>query len=173
MSTEPEAPPEKISKAPVVGGLVVLALALAIAFGSWLVRDDTMYTGLEEPGPSAGADPAAVDLRLPRQDNPRCMPVDAENLGRAETAFDGEVLAVEDDGVTLAVREWYAGGGDAAQVRLDLAGTPTSLAGYFAFENDRRYLVAANDATVMVCGFSGPYSDQLATVYDDAFEGRG
>ena len=146
---------------------------MAIAFGSWLVRDDEMYTGLEKPGSSAGADPAAVELRLPAQDNPRCMPVDAENLGRAETAFDGEVLGVEDDGVTLAVREWYAGGGDAAQVRIDLVGSPASLAGYFEFAEDRRYLVAANDDTVMVCGFSGPWSDQLATVYDDTFEGRG
>jgi hypothetical protein len=170
MSTEPEAPPEKVSKAPVIGGLIVLALVLAIAFGSWLVRDDTMYGGHDKSGSSAATDPAAVDLRLPAQDDQRCMPVDAENLGRAETAFDGEVLSVDGDTVTLAVRKWYAGGGDAAQVRLDASTAPSSLAGYFSFEKDRRYLVAANDDTVMVCGFSAPYSDQLATVYADAFE---
>ncbi len=153
-----------------IGALSTLGIVLVIAFGSWLVRDDTMYSGSDEPAATSSTGAGqALELRLPAQANPRCMPVDAETLGRAEAAFDGEVLSVDGDTVTLAVREWYAGGDDAAQVRLDLARVPSSLAGYFAFEKDRRYLVAANDDTVMVCGFSAPYSAELESIYQDAF----
>jgi len=167
--TEPQ--PEKTSRAPVYGALAVLGLVLVIAFGSWLVRDDQMYSGSPTPtsSASAGTGGQAVRLALPTQENARCMPVDAETLGRAEAAFDGEVLSVDGDTVTLAVRQWYAGGDDAAQVRMDLARVPSSLSGYFAFEKGRRYLVAANDGTVMVCGFSAPYSADLEKVYQDAF----
>ena len=181
MSTPPQAQPEqteqperaeKISKAPFIGALVVLGVVLAIAFGSWLVRDDEMWSGSDATGSAATReDPGALRLTLPTRADARCMPVDAQTLGKAQTAFDGEVLSVDGDTVTLAVRQWYAGGGDAAQVTVDLAKVPSSLTGYFAFEKDRRYLVAANDDTVMVCGFSAPYSDQLEAIYSDAFQG--
>ncbi len=164
MSTEPQ--PERSSRTPMIAAAVTLVLVLAIAFGSWLVRDDEMYSGTDK---SANEEASAVDLSLPTQDNPRCMPVEAQTLSNAETAFDGEVLTVEDDAVTLAVREWYAGGDDAAQVRLDLARVPSTLAGYFDFQEGSRYLVAANDDTVMVCGFSGPWSKDLEQIYTAAF----
>jgi hypothetical protein len=167
--TEPQ--PDTTSRAPVIGALVLLGLVLVIAFGSWLVRDDQMYSGSPKPTATSGADPQAVTLALPARESGRCMPVDAQTLGRAETAFDGEVLRVDGDTVTLAVRQWYAGGGDAAQVQLDLAKVPSSLTGYFAFEKERRYLVAANDDTVMVCGFSAPWSADLEKIYRDAFAG--
>ena len=170
MST-PEPAPEKTSRAPVVAALVTLGLVLAIAFGSWLVRDDQLYpeTDGASASPSSSQDADAVELSLPTQADARCMPVDAETLGRAEAAFDGEVLSVDGETVTLAVREWYAGGDDAAQVRLDLASVPSTLAGYFDFQDGRRYLVSANDDTVLACGFSGPFSTDLEAIYAEAF----
>jgi hypothetical protein len=169
----PEPAPEKSSRAPVIAALVTLGLVLAIAFGSWLVRDDQLYPGTDGASPSASQDGAqdtdAVELSLPTQESARCMPVDAETLGRAEAAFDGEVLSVDGETVTLAVRQWYAGGDDAAQVRLDLASVPSTLAGYFDFQDGRRYLVSANDDTVLACGFSGPWSSDLEMIYADAF----
>ena len=171
----PDQETERSSRAPALAALGVVVLVLVVAFGSWLVRDDQMWSGSDHPtavtSSSPGSSPGSsvVQLRLPAREAGRCMPVDAENLSRAETAFDGEVLDVTDDSVTLAVREWYAGGGGAAQARLDLARAPASLAGYFAFEKDRRYLVSSNDGAVLVCGFSGPYSAGLEQVYQDAF----
>ena len=170
----PEPAPSSSSKAPVIAALAVLGLVLAIAFGSWLVRDDELYpggAGQASASPSGGATPAedAVELSLPARENGRCLPVDAESLSSAETAFDGEVLQVDGDTVTLAVREWYAGGDDAAQVRLDLAQVPTTLTGYFDFAQGRRYLVGANDGVVLVCGFSGPFSSDLEAIYREAF----
>jgi hypothetical protein len=161
--------PEKTSRAPMFGALAILGLVLVIAFGSWLFRDDQMYSGSPRPSAAGGAEPQAVELTMPRQADSRCMPVNPETLGRARTAFDGEVLSANGDAVTLAVRQWYAGGGDAAQVRLDLARVPSSLSGYFAFEKGRRYLVAAHDGEVIVCGFSAPWSAALERVYAQAF----
>ena len=162
--TTPE--PEKTSRAPLYGAGIVIVIVLLIAFGSWLVRDDEMYSGTDK---KTDEEASAVELSLPAQDNARCMPVEPETLGKAETAFDGEVLTVDDDAVTLAVREWYAGGDKAAQVRLDLARVPQTLTGYFDFAKGSRYLVAANDDTVLVCGFSGPWSKDLEQVYAAAF----
>ena len=165
--TEPQ--PERTSRAPLIGALVLIGVVLAIAFGSYLVRDDKMYSGSTTPDQAAGTDSQAVVLKLPARENGRCQPVDATTLGKAQAAFDGEVLSVDRGAVTLAVRQWYAGRDKAAQVRLDLSQVPSSLAGFFAFEKDRRYLVAANDGTVLACGFSAPWSADLEKVYRSAF----
>ncbi len=175
MTTNPTPPTEKTSRAPVIAALSVLGLVLVVAFGSWLVRDDEMWTGSAQqsasPSATAGGAETVVSLGLPTQDTARCMPVDAETLGKAQTAFDGEVLSADADTVTLAVRQWYAGGDDAARVRLDLARVPATLAGYFDFQEGKRYLVSANDGVVRVCGFSGPWSADLEAIYTEAFPG--
>ena len=145
--------------------LGVVALVLAIAFGSWLVRDD------ETSGSASNGDGQVLQLAMPAQEAGRCAPVQAKSLAKAESAFDGEAVEVTDETVTIAVSEWYAGEAEATQVRLDLRQAPASLAGQFAFEKGRRYLVAANDQAVLVCGFSGPYSAELEQVYQDAFPG--
>ena len=162
--TTPET--DKTSRAPLYAAGIVIVVVLLLAFGSRLVRDDEMYSGADK---TANKDAAAVSLSLPAQANGRCMPVEPATLGKAETAFDGEVLTVDGDSVTLAVREWYAGGDKAAQVRLDLARVPETLTGYFDFATGSRYLVAANDDTVLVCGFSGPWSKELEQIYAAAF----
>jgi hypothetical protein len=162
--TTPET--EKTSRAPLYGAGIVIVVVLLLAFGSRLVRDDEMYSGTDK---TANEQATAVALSLPTQDNARCMPVEPATLSKAETAFDGEVLTVDADTVTLAVREWYAGGDKAAQVRLDLAKVPQTLTGYFDFAKGSRYLVAANDDTVLVCGFSGPWSKDLEQIYTAAF----
>ena len=37
------------------------------------------------------------------------------------------------------------------------------------FQTGQRYLVSANDGFVTVCGFTAPYSDDLAALYAEAF----
>ena len=157
---------EKTSRAPLYAAGVLLLVVLLVVFGSWLGRDDEMYSGTDD---QADGETPTVTLDLPSRDSPRCMPVEPATLGKAETAFDGEVLTVDGDTVTLAVREWYAGGDEAAQVRLGLAQVPETLTGYFDFQEGSRYLVAANDDTVLVCGFSGPWSGDLEQIYAAAF----
>ena len=37
------------------------------------------------------------------------------------------------------------------------------------FQVGQRYLVSANDGKVTVCGFTAPYCDELAAMYEQAF----
>ena len=39
------------------------------------------------------------------------------------------------------------------------------------FREGERYLVAASDGRVTLCGFSGPFSEELAELYAKAFPG--
>jgi hypothetical protein len=44
-----------------------------------------------------------------------------------------------------------------------------ALVGAADFKAGQRYLVSANDGFVTVCGFTAPYSDDLAALYAEAF----
>lgn len=168
----PDQQPDTTSRAPMYAALGVVVLVLVIAFGSWLVRDDEMWTGSDAASGSASQGAAGdVELALPARESGRCMPVQADTLAKAEDAFDGEVVDVSGSTVTIAVSEWYAGDNQATRVRLDAGRASSSLEGHFDFQEGRRYLVAANDDTVLVCGLSGPYSADLERVYQEAFPG--
>ena len=99
----------------------------------------------------------------------RCMVPNAEVLGGASVAFDGEVVEVADSQVTLVPSDFYAGG-PADEVTVDQASVSMQdLVGAVPFEEGQRYLVAADAGEVMVCGFSGAYDAQLADLYAEAF----
>jgi hypothetical protein len=95
----------------------------------------------------------------------------AETLATAGVAFEGVVTEQESGLVTLEPSQWYAGEPTdlvtVAAPDRDLAALLTSV----EFEEGGRYLVAANAGEVMICGFSGRYSDDLAALYADAFGG--
>jgi hypothetical protein len=52
-------------------------------------------------------------------------------------------------------------------------GQPVMLTefGGIQFTEGERYLVSASDGTVSTCGFSGPYTDEMAAAFDEAFGG--
>ena len=100
----------------------------------------------------------------------RCMVPNARVLSGAAYAVDAEVVAIADGIVTLDATQWYAG--DATdQVEVDQSSPEmASLIGATQFEVGQRYLVAGtDDGQVMVCGFSGPWTDDLAALYSEAF----
>jgi hypothetical protein len=101
----------------------------------------------------------------------RCRPPTAEVLAGALTAFDGEVRSIEDDLVTLTVTEWYAGGPTDLVVVQAPPGQQQALVGAVAFEEGGRFLVAARQDGLMVCGLSAPYDEGLAALYAEAFGG--
>ena len=85
-------------------------------------------------------------------------------------AFDGTVQAITDGSVTLAPTQCYAGEPtDAGRGRRRPARRSQALIGACEFEDGGRYLVSATDGQVTVCGFSAPYSAELAALYDQAF----
>jgi hypothetical protein len=143
------------------------AVVIAVAGGFLLTNGDDGGS----PVAGAGPDPTVTDLRAPAPAAGRCMVPSAETLGTAGVAFDGVVTEQEEGLVTLEPTQWYAGEPtDLVAVTApdrDLAMLLTSV----EFEEGGRYLVAANDGEVMICGFSGRWSEDLAGLYADAFGG--
>lgn len=139
---------------------------IAVAGGLMILGDDRV-----EPMPTVtGVDPTVTELTLSGDGAGRCMVPSPDVLGGAAYAVDAEVTAVEDGTATLAPTAWYAGEEtdevEVAAGSADLA----ALIGAPQFEAGQRYLVAANDeGKVMVCGFSGPYDQELADLYAEAF----
>jgi hypothetical protein len=99
------------------------------------------------------------------------MVPNADLLSRSQVAFSGTVQEVADDVVVLAPDRFYTGEPtDLVEVRSDPA-MLQALIGAVDFQVDQRYLVSATDGRVTVCGFSGPYSTDLAALYTAAFPG--
>ena len=116
-------------------------------------------TVTELSAPSAGAYSA------------KCMVPNADTLAQQSVAFDGTVTALADGVVTLSVGHWYAGNPtDLVRVQAP-ADQLQELVGAVRFENGGRYLVSASNGQVTVCGFSAPYSADLAALYEQAFPG--
>ncbi|HEU5037264.1 MAG TPA: hypothetical protein VFT70_09665 [Nocardioides sp.] len=117
--------------------------------------DDQSVTELSAPSPTAYA--------------AKCMVPSAETLAQQSVAFDGTVTTLADGAVTLSVGHWYAGG-PTDLVRVQAPEEELQdLVGAVKFEQGGRYLVSATNGRVTVCGFSAPYSADLAALYDQAF----
>lgn len=120
--------------------------------------------------PTAGGEPTVTELAMPAAAAGRCMVPNAELLSGAAYAVDAEAVSIDDGTVTLEPSEWYAGDPtdlvEVDQGSADMA----ALIGATQFEEGQRYLVAGTaDGQVMVCGFSGTHSEELAALYSQAF----
>lgn len=120
--------------------------------------------------PTAESPPDSLELTLPDQAAAgRCMVPSPEVLGRAQVAFDGEVTSVSDGRVVIQPTLFYAGGpADEVEVAQTSKSVRDLVLGV-RFREGGRYLVAANDGEVMVCGFSGAYDAGLADLYEETF----
>jgi hypothetical protein len=99
-----------------------------------------------------------------------------DTLAERQFAFDGTVSdivePVAEDApydVVFDVTHWYAGGdGSIVTVQTyDVSGS--SLAGDLGLEEGERILASGDDGYLWGCGFSVPYSDQDAGVFEGAF----
>jgi hypothetical protein len=147
---------------------LVAAAALLVLAG---VGVFAVAGGDDEPQVPTAQDPAptVVELSARPPVAAKCAVPTAEILSLQETAFDGTVSAIADGTVTLDVATWYRGG-PADQVTVDAPPTDMqALVQAADFQAGQRYLVSANDGFVTVCGFTAPYSDDLAALYAEAF----
>lgn len=94
-----------------------------------------------------------------------------ESLRRADVALDGVVSRVTGAG-RRCEPPGSTRGGPAEAVEVARPGTTREalLLGVRS-EEGGRYLLAADEGTVMVCGLSGPHEQRLAALYERAFAG--
>ena len=97
-----------------------------------------------------------------------CVPFDLRYLRDMPVAFSGVATEVGEDTVTLEVDRWYKGG-DADLVRLANYDSSTVSLDGFAFQDGDRYLITATGGTVNFCGYSGPWNQEQADIFEKAF----
>ena len=151
------------------GPMTWLVAAAAVLLIAGVATWAAVGHGTDNPPPAAGA-PTVTTLSAPATPTGRCMVPSADRLRAAALAFDGQVVSVQGDAVTLRVRHWYTG---QAFDRVRVTGSPQrlqDLVGAADFTAGDRYLVAGSSTDeLMVCGFSAPYTPELARLYADAF----
>lgn len=129
------------------------------------------YTILGGNDPASTPDPTAITLSVPTGTGTSissCIPFDVQYLRDMPVAFSGSATEVGEDSITLEVDRWYTGG-DADVVQLTNYDRSTVSLDGFAFEQGDRYLVTATDGTVNFCGYSGPWNQERADAFDEAF----
>ena len=161
MSTNPVGPtPRPRRWAPAVATAAAVAVVGGGAYVFW-GSDDQAST----------PESTAITLALPAGPGMTmnsCVPFDVQYLRGMPVAFSGSAIEVGEDSVTLDVDRWYRGG-DADVVRLANYDLSTVSLDGFTFDEGDRYLITATDGTVNFCGFSGPWSQELADAFDEAF----
>ncbi|KQW48654.1 hypothetical protein ASC77_07905 [Nocardioides sp. Root1257] len=122
---------------------------------------------------TTGGDPAASTTRLdvPATGDAKCAVPSAELLASADVAFDGTVTGIVGDQVTLEPTHWYAGDPTDTVVVTAPSKQMQDVASGVEFRTGERYLVSASGDQVSLCGFSAPYSDELAAIFAEAFPG--
>ena len=123
---------------------------------------------------SSAPDTASPPLRLSAGEGQdpmaMCVQLTPEVVADVPVAFAGTATAVDGEIVTLDVTKWYVGG-DATTVELTAPNGLEALIGGIDFEVGQQYLVSAYDGVVNYCGFSGPATPELQSIYDAAFPG--
>lgn len=101
----------------------------------------------------------------------RCLaPESAPQVVAAQTlAVDATVESISGGVVTLAPTTFYTGEPTNLVVVSEPSGDLQRLLAGVDFIEGERYLVSATDGRVTLCGFTGPYTDTLASVYERAF----
>jgi hypothetical protein len=151
---------------------VVLLIAGAALFGLF-------GQGADETGTPSGMAPDAAtpsESAAPRRttltagpDTGRCMVPNVELLRQQTLAFDGVVRSIVAGEATLEPNRFFAG----EQTDVVVVKAPDrdlqALLAAVDFREGERYLIAATDGRVTLCGFSGPYDPKLAALYERAY----
>lgn len=135
-------------------------LVAAVAIGGIALNDD----------PEVVAGPPLELTAGPHDALASCLQFDVSTLAMMPVAFEGTVVAVEGEAVTLDVDTWFTGG-DAEQVRITAPAGLEALIGGISFEQGGTYLITATDGTVNYCGYSGPATPEFRQAFDEAFPG--
>jgi hypothetical protein len=149
--------------------VLAAAAAVALVAGVGAVASAKLFGG-DTSTPVAAAPPLALTLGPSSPVMGTCIRFSIEDLAKMPVAFSGTVTDTSNQQILLDVDHWYAGG-DAQQVSLaspDGAASVT-LEGTIDFQVGQRYLLTATDGALNYCGFSGPWSQDMADAFAAAF----
>ena len=164
MSTDTDTETDSRPRPKVLPWLVGIVAAVVVAAVGFAFLDSN-----ENDAPPAVRGQDTVTKLTMSAPQGRCMPPEATTLAQAAVAFSGSVVSVSKGVVTLRPSAWYAGGHTDLVTVEQLDPGMTDLVGAVDFRPGQDYLVAANNGSVMVCGFSGEESSDLTTLYQEAF----
>jgi hypothetical protein len=154
-----------------------LVVPLAVAAATTLVVGGavtaTVVIGADDgakSGNSLVAAKAPLKLKAPSPASASmCIRFSPDILAGMPVAFSGTVTSLGDQTVTLDVDHWYRGG-DEVQVEIGrLDESAIALVGIPALNVGDRYLITATDGVVNACGYSAPWSDDMAAIFAAEF----
>ena len=138
-------------------------MVLAAAAGGFALR------GGDDGDGATVAAPTVTDLTLGPEDTMAMCIRSRSRRSRRCRRLQRRGTERSDDEILIDVDTWYRGG-DTDQVRLSAPDmSMTSLGSSIDFQAGSRYLVTATDGTVNYCGFSGPWTQEMADAYAAAF----
>ncbi|MDX3453997.1 hypothetical protein PV396_18935 [Streptomyces sp. ME02-8801-2C] len=164
-----------------VPALAFTALLLTVGGGiTWGVAQGGEDTKAQATSPAATTTPGAhprpqpkpLTLTLPDSGSmaASCVVPTPDLLRRHQLAFEGTVIAEQEDRVTLSVDHWYRATTDPAdrptEVRLT---NDEAYAEAPAFEIGGHYLVTAENGTVPMCGGTTEATDEARAMFEEAF----
>ena len=156
---QPDAPRQR--KSPLWIAAVAGVIALVVAFiGASLLED--------KPKEQVSTDDGRTGAVTGEQaTSGSCVELyDLDTLGNREFAFDGTVKEVRSDRAEFTVNEWYRGGQGDEVSKGGATGssglTPEEEYPRVGLAPGERFLVAGDGDFVWACGFTQPYTPQLA-----------
>ncbi|MFB9312434.1 hypothetical protein [Nocardioides plantarum] len=168
----------------IVAAAAVLVIGGGVLFATTRGDDEAPPTAGDAPsapadtdgdpaGSEGGGSPSVTDLTATGGAAAKCRTPESspDVVASQTTVVDGTVDSVSGSTVTITPTRFYAG--EPTDVVVVQAPGPDmeALLSAVRFEEGKRYLVAATDGRVTLCGFSAEYSASLADVYATAFPG--
>jgi hypothetical protein len=160
-----------------IAAAVAVVIVGGIAFALGNDGDDGPAVAATDVSPSAPVttpteEESVTELSLAANGTSgRCLTPEAapQVVSSQSLVVDATVESISAGVVTLAPTRFYTGEETDIVTVSEPSGDLQLLLAGVEFEEGERYLVSATDGQVTLCGFSGPYSERLAAVYDDAF----
>jgi hypothetical protein len=163
-NTEPKSPTPAWKRWPVAAGAFAAVGAIAVAAV-------ILVSGGGNGDGTTAANPDTDPTMGPDVSLGSCIGYTVEELQLREFAFAGTATDVGDGIITFEVDEVYNGDpGETITLEGDTS-LMNSMYTDFQFEVGEQYLVSGEDTFAWGCGFTRPYTEDLAAEWAAAFEG--
>ncbi len=146
-----------------VGGFAAVAVVAVASFA--------VLGGGGGNGGDGGQVPADPSVDDPSGFAGTCLAFSPEELRLRQFAFHGEATDVTDTTVTFDVVEWYSAEGE-SPLTLELdSSLQSEIYNDFDFAEGEEYLVSGDAPFAWGCGYTVPYTESDAEVWEAAFAG--